>query len=97
MEGLSEQTNPITRRTRPLTAEQRAVLINIGFCLWFAVLFLSVGVLSAVHEAIRVRAGEGDSWRFAIMFVLANPIAVAVSLCCALRLWHEFKGLSNGE
>lgn len=78
------------RPLRELTSKQRSLLIGIGFCIWFSVMFLLLGVLVSAHEAIRVEAGKGDSWVVAFGLTGVLPGAIAVSLCSALRLWHEF-------
>ena len=74
-----------------LSSDQKILLIGIGACVWFATLFLLIGILIVAHEAIRVEAGKGDSWiaAFAIMFIF--PLGVAFGLCSGLRLWFEFQ------
>lgn len=72
-----------------LTEKQKRALVEMGVCIWMAALFLLAGVLTAMHEAIRVEAGKGDSWIAAISLVFLMPGMIAFSLCAALRLWLE--------
>lgn len=74
-----------------LTDKQTAMLVLIGFCISLSVLFFTLSVLTAVHEAIRVRAGEGDSWYAAPILIVINPAAIALMACGALRAWWEFR------
>ena len=66
----------------------RGKLLAIGAYCWYSTLFLMIGVLICVHEAIRVRAGQGDSWGAALMIMVLCPISVAGGIVGALKVYH---------
>jgi hypothetical protein len=63
-------------------------LILIGACCWWSTMSLLISVLLAVHEALNVHAGRGDSVVIALHLMLTGPFSVALGIVIALKAYH---------
>ena len=69
----------------------RAKLIGIGVCCWWSSIFLLISVLLAVHEALNVHDGRGDSIMIAIHLMIIGPFSIALGVVGALKIYHELE------
>jgi len=87
-----------------------AKVIAIGLGCWWSAMFLLIGVLIAVHEALNVQAGRGDSVAAAFMLMVVVPVSIAAGIVFALKAYrmevmpstvlskgHVFDPICNGS
>ena len=65
-----------------------AKIIAIGVFVGIGTLFLLMGVLLCVHEAILVRSGQGESIAAVLGIIFLCPVSVAMCAVSILKIYH---------